>query len=117
MVEEVGVPRLDARQPRLVREHLRDSRGLLALGTELRPVPAQRIVQPDLPALHQQQDARRGEALRAGEHQLDRVALRRASPQVGHQLAPVVRRERRPRLAVLGEVPLERLSHVCPHES
>jgi hypothetical protein len=114
VVEQVHLAEVGTRQPCLVGQHLGDRDRLFPSCSELRPVLAKRRVQRDHATLHQQQYGSRGQALRAGEDQLDgvlrpgRVRPGQSTPQIDHELPVAVRREAGAAFAPFGEVALER---------
>ena len=107
---------VDARHPRRVRDKMTDQDVRLA---EFGPIPAHRIVETELAALDQHQEADRHHALGAGKEQLERIlpprprglAVGEAAPKVDHQLAAAKGGKRGAELAELGEIPLEGLPY------
>ena len=105
------------REPRLVRQEVRDGQVGLAALRELGPVLRDGCVDVELTFLRELVRAYGRRAFRRREHELDRVLLPRSpaglvghtTPKVDDLLAAVVRAERRAHLEALGEVVLEDL--------
>ena len=105
--------RPDVVEPGAVRQELTDGGAPLPALRELRPVPRDRVVVVELPAVDEHVDERRHDALRGGEGRRDRLALPGSSvavtgprPQIDDALAAMVDADRRTAARAL-ELPLE----------
>ena len=111
---------LDVRQTRLVRHHLRNGDRLLPVRARTPARCRRRVVSGARCAvLHQQVRARRGDALRRGVHEHERVlrprrrvvAVGRTAPEIDDRLTIEVHAHRRAHLAALVEVLREHVEH------